>query len=1088
MYGTNKRFGRINHIFVNTQQLGRALFGASVKSSLAGVAEALGIKDEKGQVDYNGPITREYIGYCRMDVNLTWQVYQGLRSLYLKHGFSALNNKGVLSKPIDKIYSEASIGKGYFEQLGIKPFREKNPDFDHANVTAPFMAAMYGGRSEVHCRLDPRQGMQADFKSEYPTINALMKLQELNIAQSIRIIEDKTGNGGAANFLKSVTLDDLQKRETWPKLRGVALIDASGCILPLRTVYHVQLDQDKDAKARQIGVNEIVSAPPSWYTFADIIASKLLTGRTPKIFETITLEPEGVQNGLKPHAFFGDDNYTLDLNVNDLFIQSIAMRGDVKREKKDGWKPKEQGIKLMSNGTSYGVLIEFIIDEKEKPTDMLVYAPSRTIRMRAKKVIKSADGGTEISGFKVERPGKWFAPWGSLIPAGGRLFLAIAERLAADREIDYGFCDTDSINFLKPDEMEEKQFISKVKEIAGPTGWFQALNPYKGNDPIFNLEDVNYALVRNEQGDIVRNNKGEPLLCNGKDAPEQIEFSWLLAVSAKRYAIANKYKGEWIIRQASGHALGHITAPQYKADKLPFHFAAPYRKRKIDGKEEQYYSYGEICKGSNSKLFLDLWREAFRIVTKHKEKKIKQDLVEYIELEVDNILRRLPGLHAHQMVQQSISSLDEWLAQKSMPWKRPFGFYNSIPQPVGLKTDIQDISSKEMTTWNDLKGTSFYTQGGKDVEPASLEQYLARGKGNEGLYRRDNGEFPAEMFDPRYGLKFQTVAEALRGYFTHCEYKSDGKYGFLKRRKLVVLTQELIGKESHNILHNDDDPALDDEDLLNRRIVITRMNTDMLRRLGVKEISKALGLSEETIKKNLLQGFPLSDKAIALLRKSIVVDDKGNYKLSPVAASSAETIRCDKLRKRLEVIRKALSKKGLASIDRVIKAVSAFIKPGIDNIEDQKEIEKINRYLSYLIPDLLNGEVIPKPLFAIVPVIEKAVSQACGADKFKENMISLNRAKAELRRERKSKFYIIEIGPVYGYNVRGEPVLLPPDSKEVKQVDRMIRKAARKGQELKEYEAVGLIEAHQERRREQVRINGIKFRGNQSNNPTDNAV
>jgi hypothetical protein len=236
------------------------------------VAEALGIKDEKGQVDYNGPITREYIGYSRMDVSLTWQVYQGLRSLYLKYGFSALNNKGVLSKPIDKIYSEASIGKGYFEQLGIKPFREKNPDFDHANVTAPFMAAMYGGRSEVHCRLDPRQGMQADFKSEYPTINALMKLQELNIAQSIRIIEDKTGNGGAANFLKSVTLDDLQKRETWPKLIGAALIDASGCILPLRTVYHVQLDQDRDAKAQQIGLNEIVSAPPSWYTFADIIA------------------------------------------------------------------------------------------------------------------------------------------------------------------------------------------------------------------------------------------------------------------------------------------------------------------------------------------------------------------------------------------------------------------------------------------------------------------------------------------------------------------------------------------------------------------------------------------------------------------------------------------------------------------------------------------------------------------------------------------------------------------------------------------------------------------------------------------------
>ena len=38
----------------------------------------------------------------------------------------------------------------------------------------------------------------------------------------------------------------------------------------------------------------------------------------------------------------------------------------------------------MSNGTCYGVLIEFVIDEKEKPTDMLVYAPGRTIRKKAK--------------------------------------------------------------------------------------------------------------------------------------------------------------------------------------------------------------------------------------------------------------------------------------------------------------------------------------------------------------------------------------------------------------------------------------------------------------------------------------------------------------------------------------------------------------------------------------------------------------------------------------------------------------------------------------------------------------------------------
>jgi hypothetical protein len=360
MYGTNKRFGRLNHIFVNTQQLGRALFGASVKSSLAGMAEALGMKDEKGQVDYNGPITDEYISYCRMDVDLTWQVYQGLRSLYLKHGFTALNNKGTLARPIDKIYSEASIGKGYLEQLGIKPFLEKNPGFDHANHTAPFMAGMYGGRSEVRWRLELRQGMQADFKSQYPTMNALMKLQELDIARSIKIIEDKTGFGAAANFLKTITLDDLNKKETWSKLRGAALIDPSGCILPVRTVYHVKLDQDKDAKAQQIGVNEIATAPASWYTFPDIVASKLLTGKCPKIFETIALEPVGVQDGLDSHPFFGDPEYTIDLNKDDLFQRLIDMRSVVKKDKKDGWKPKEQGIKLTSNERLTGLRLNLL--------------------------------------------------------------------------------------------------------------------------------------------------------------------------------------------------------------------------------------------------------------------------------------------------------------------------------------------------------------------------------------------------------------------------------------------------------------------------------------------------------------------------------------------------------------------------------------------------------------------------------------------------------------------------------------------------------------------------------------------------------
>ena len=102
-------------------QLGRALLGASVGGSLEKIAEALGIKDiSKGKADYDGPITEEYIDYCRNDVELTWQAYIKLRQLYNKHAFST---------PIERIFSEASVGKAYLDDLGVQPFLEKNKDF-----------------------------------------------------------------------------------------------------------------------------------------------------------------------------------------------------------------------------------------------------------------------------------------------------------------------------------------------------------------------------------------------------------------------------------------------------------------------------------------------------------------------------------------------------------------------------------------------------------------------------------------------------------------------------------------------------------------------------------------------------------------------------------------------------------------------------------------------------------------------------------------------------------------------------------------------------------------------------------------------
>jgi hypothetical protein len=396
---------RRNLQFVDTQQLGRALLGPG-GNSINGLLKKLRITNAvKSEADYDGPITPEYIEYCRGDVFATWRIFQDLRALYRKHG---------RTRSIDRIYSEASLGKAYLTDFGIKPFLEQNPDFDRRMI-GPFMEALYGGRSEVRVRLELRETMQADFRSQYSTINALMGLQNLLIAERVEAIEGGPA-GEAAQFLRGLTLADLQRKETWAKLRGVALVRPAGDILPVRTVFHANDAQDTEdptLRAQQIGVNFVMSGPPTWYSFADVVASKILNGdRCPEILRTITLEPHGAQSGLKPIKFFGDPNYEIDLSRDDLFQRIIDMRGEVKA----GNPAMGLALKLLASATSYGALIEFIVDEHKTPRGTTVYYGTESRRRLARAALPSDDGGFEISGYKAERAGAWFAPWGAAHP------------------------------------------------------------------------------------------------------------------------------------------------------------------------------------------------------------------------------------------------------------------------------------------------------------------------------------------------------------------------------------------------------------------------------------------------------------------------------------------------------------------------------------------------------------------------------------------------------------------------------------------------------------------------------------------------
>jgi hypothetical protein len=204
----------------------------------------------------------------------------------------------------------------------------------------------------------------------------------------------------------------------------------------------------------------------------------------------------------------------LDPRKDDLFKALIEYRKDIQKQIKQSDKNNEQLdnlqniIKIISNSTSYGIFVE-INGIPQKNTKVKVY------------------GNTSYTVVKdnIETFGKAFNPLVStLITSASRLILAITERILTDNDSFYAFCDTDSMA-IPPD------MVRIIQEF------FQPLNPYSSNEPLFKLEKENF----NDNGEL------EPLYFYG--------------ISAKRYVLYNLKNGKPVIRKASSHGLGHITNP-----------------------------------------------------------------------------------------------------------------------------------------------------------------------------------------------------------------------------------------------------------------------------------------------------------------------------------------------------------------------------------------------------------------------------------------------------------------------------------------------------------------------------------------------
>ena len=480
----NQLTGYFPGYFLDVQTLAEVLLKEE-RISLARTCVVLNTPHQKMDGGEHGRVTSKYVEYNICDVVCTYEVYTRLIEELDRYDIDI---------PPTKIFSSASLGKRVLQQLGIKSFLECQPDFP-PEITGHIMTAYYGGRTECKIRKTPTPVTGLDFTSMYPSVTMLMGLWRYIIAQSV---ETKEVTEEIRALVSEITLSSLLDRELWKGL--VVLVK----VQPDEDIFPVRADYKGDRRMFNVGINCITSETPLWYALPDVIASKILTGKAPKIIEAIRFTPKGIQEGLIPSEILG---ISIDPAKDNLIQVLVEERQKIKQQMKETPKTdpaysqlssREHAMKILVNAMSYGIFIE--LNKESGKTTFDVYGLTRFT--------------PDESYF--EEPGHYFHPMlGVVITAGSRMFLAMAEAKTRELGADHAYMDTDSI-FVPP---EHAQTVA---------GFFQPLNPYR----------VDIPLLKIDKADLI-----------------------FYGVSSKRYVLYHYTNNKIEIADFKLHGLGHLTNP-----------------------------------------------------------------------------------------------------------------------------------------------------------------------------------------------------------------------------------------------------------------------------------------------------------------------------------------------------------------------------------------------------------------------------------------------------------------------------------------------------------------------------------------------
>ncbi len=499
--------------FLDLSVLGWALRNRHM--TLGGFLDSFGLEG-KMHHEPTGRVTKKELAYGRRDVERTVALLNAMKSEY--DGFP-------LKLPPERAMSAASITKAFLDEMGIEQPSRK---FDlPGKILGKCMQAYYGGRSEIRIRHQEVPIVVCDTTSEYPSVAGLLGLWPLLTAANIEVVPcTKEARKTLAGVNAKTALDP----STWLKLGFFASVKPSTDILPVRALYN-------DTGSTNIGLNPLTSERLIWYAGPDLAASRLTRKRTPKIVKAFKLVPHGVQEGLKKTVI---GTRTINPENDDFFRVVIEERKKLPKS-----HPHYLLLKIIANAL-YGIFAEL---------NKYEYGKNSLKQLE----VFSGEHEFDQPTLVVEREGRFqFAPAAALITAGGRLVLAILERMVEDLGGTYLLTDTDSMHFVASQNgalipcpggtHTSKNGTPVIKAIT----WKQVdeictklnrLNPYDKNvvAEILKIEDCNFD----------RNGKRQQL--------------YGLAISAKRYVVYTRNKSRIEIVKPSEHGLGIVYVP----DKRP---------------------------------------------------------------------------------------------------------------------------------------------------------------------------------------------------------------------------------------------------------------------------------------------------------------------------------------------------------------------------------------------------------------------------------------------------------------------------------------------------------------------------------------